>query len=266
MKRFNRSATCWNNYQSRRLHDRAPAYGYGMKVMILAAGRGQRMRELTENCPKPLLKIGNKPIIVHLIEQLRSAGLTDLVINHAWQGQQLLDTLGNGQDWGVELSWSAENTALETAGGIANALPLLGAEPFAVVNGDILTDYRFADLADRGKEIKDRNLLAGCLLVSNPRHHPQGDFAIDAAGLLATAGPNKMTFAGIGVYSPETFNAVKPGEPAPLGPLLRELADRGKVAAWQHAGIWSDIGTPERLDDATQLLASIEANRAARKA
>lgn len=237
-----------------------------MKVMILAAGRGQRMRELTENCPKPLLKIGDKPIIVHLIEQLSSAGLTDLVINHAWQGQQLVDTLGNGHSWGVKLRWSAESTALETAGGIANALPLLGNEPFAVINGDILTDYHFADLKDRGKEIKDSNLLAGCVLVANPPHHPHGDFAIDATGLLATAGDKKMTFAGIGVYSPAVFNAVTPGEPAPLGPLLRELADRGKVAAWQHAGIWSDIGTPERLNDAAQLLASIETSRAPRKA
>lgn len=218
-----------------------------MQVMILAAGRGQRMGELTAECPKPLLPLAGKPIIVRLIEQLRAAGLTGLVINHAWQGQRLLAALGDGSALGVRIRWSAESSALETAGGITNALPLLGGAPFAVINGDILTDFDFNRLSTMARRIARDDLLASCVLIPNPDHNPRGDFAINERQLLQNTGTPSMTFAGIGVYSPAMFNSVTPGHAAPLAPLLRQFADQSRVGAEPFTGLWSDIGTPERL-------------------
>lgn len=216
------------------------------------------MRVLTEHCPKPLLNLAGKPIIVRLIENLRLAGLTELVINHAWQGHRLVEALGDGERYGVHIEWSAESAALETAGGIANALPLLGNEPFAVVNGDIATDFDFATLCDIRDMLVERHLAAGCVLVDNPSHHPNGDFGIDANGLMVEPAEGQLrhtyTFAGIGVYQPTMFTTIAAGQRAALGPLLRQCCSGGRVIAHYHEGTWSDIGTPERLEQAASTL------------
>jgi N-acetyl-alpha-D-muramate 1-phosphate uridylyltransferase len=214
-----------------------------MKAMILAAGRGERMRPLTDHCPKPLLAAGGKPLIVWHIEHLRAAGITELVINHAHLGHQFEAALGDGSALGVRIAWSAEAEALETAGGIRQALPLLGEAPFLVVNGDIFTDMDFAPLA---RQPEDEGLLAHLVLVPNPPHHPAGDFHL-AGGRVSSEGQPRLTFAGIGVYHPVLFADLPPGRPAKLAPLLRAAMARGQVSGAAHAGHWLDIGTPARL-------------------
>ncbi len=213
-----------------------------MKAMILAAGRGERMRPLTDSVPKPLLTAGGKPLIVWLIEQLAAAGFRELVINHAHLGARLEAAIGDGTPWGVGIAWSREGEALETAGGIATALPLLGDAPFAAVNGDIHTDFDFARLRTALAADADAHLV----LVDNPPHHPRGDFTL-AGGRAGNAESPRLTFAGIGVYRPRLFAGVAPGTRAPLAPLLRAAADRGALAAERHGGTWTDVGTPERL-------------------
>jgi MurNAc alpha-1-phosphate uridylyltransferase len=221
-----------------------------MKAMILAAGRGERMRPLTDHTPKPLLSVADKPLIVHLINQLVSTGITQIVINHAHLGQQIEDFLGNGQHYGAEIVYSPEGSALETAGGIIKALPLLGHEPFLVVNGDIWTDFNFATLT------KVNVNLAHLVLIDNPVHHPQGDFCLTTNGQLSNADNNRLTFSGIGIYSPELFADLPTGI-VKLAPILRQAIDANRVTGGHFKGFWMDIGTPERLAELDQYLRRI---------
>lgn len=214
-----------------------------MKAMILAAGRGERMRPLTDHTPKPLLLVRGKPLIVWHIENLVAAGLTELVINHAHLGLQIEAALGDGSQFGAQIRYSPESVALETAGGIANALPLLGDEPFIVVNGDIFCDYDFAQL--RNVQLHDD--VAHLVLVNNPEHHPNGDFYLLNQRLVESAEVSKLTFSGIGLYHPRLFHYLTRGQPTPLAPLLRAAITRGKVGGTHHQGEWVDVGTPERL-------------------
>ena len=213
--------------------------------MILAAGRGERMRPLTDTCPKPLLQAGGKPLIAWHLEALAAAGFREVVINHAHLGVLLEQALGDGARWGLRISWSPESPALETAGGIAHALPLLGPDPFLVINGDVVCDFPLARALTIATQMRAARLLAWCVLVPNPPHHPDGDFAL-ADGLLDTA-RRKLTFSGIGVYHPALFAGLDPNAPARLAPLLREASARGRVGAELHDGRWIDVGTPERL-------------------
>jgi MurNAc alpha-1-phosphate uridylyltransferase len=211
--------------------------------MILAAGRGERMRPLTDHTPKPLLEVGGKPLIVWHIERLVAAGIRELVINHAHLGLQLEQALGDGARWGACIRYSAEGEgrALETGGGIRRALPLLGESPFLVANGDVWCDYDPAQL-----RLGD-GMLAHLLMVDNPSHNPGGDFRLQA-GLLRADGEPRLTFSGIGVYHPDMFRDCEPGA-FPLAPLLRQAMARGQVTGQRHAGQWFDIGTPQRLAD-----------------
>jgi MurNAc alpha-1-phosphate uridylyltransferase len=210
-----------------------------MKAMILAAGRGERMRPLTDSLPKPLLLVAGKPLIAHHIERLAAAGIRQLVINHAHLGEMVEAQLGDGATWGVEIQYSAEETALETGGGIFRALPLLGEAPFLVVNGDVWCDVDFSRLQ------LPPGMLAHLLLVPNPAHHPGGDFVLQGERVIDGEG-ERLTFGGIGVYHPQLFAACQPGA-FPLAPLLRAAMAEGKVSGIHHQGYWVDVGTPERL-------------------
>ncbi len=225
-----------------------------MQAMILAAGRGERMRPLTDHTPKPLLQAGGKPLIVWHIESLVAAGITELVINHAHLGVQIEHALGDGKQFGASIQYSAEETALETAGGIAYALPLLGNEPFAVVNGDIYCDYDFARLPKLAEQMKSNHDNAHLVLVNNPLHNPKGDFCIFNQRIISSPSALKpqssiLTFSGIGLYRPSLFTDIPRGSKAPLAPLLREQIAANKVSGEHHQGIWMDIGTPQRLDE-----------------
>ena len=213
-----------------------------MKAMILAAGRGERMRPLTDHTPKPLLIAGGKPLIVWHIERLASAGFSDIVINHAHLGEMLEAALGDGRKWGVNIQWSPEPPgALETAGGIAKALPLLGNAAFLVVNGDIWCDWDFR----RAHALMHHQ--AHLVMMSNPTHHAGGDFVLDGEQLkLADGGPT-LTYCGIGVFSPAFFSDVPAGAAMKLRPLLDKAIPRGIVTGERHTGRWVDVGTPERL-------------------
>jgi MurNAc alpha-1-phosphate uridylyltransferase len=207
--------------------------------MILAAGRGERMRPLTDSVPKPLVDVGGRALILYLIDALKAGGLLDLVINYAHLGEQLRQRLGDGTDLGVHIRYSPETDgALETGGGIHNALPLLGAGPFAVVNGDIWTDYPFARLPRR------LTGLAHLVLVDNPPHHGRGDFMLDGERVTAGGVP-KLTFSGIGVYSAELFRGCRPGK-FPLLPLLTDAMRRNLVSGEHYRGQWVDVGTEAR--------------------
>jgi MurNAc alpha-1-phosphate uridylyltransferase len=217
-----------------------------MRAMILAAGRGERMRPLTDKVPKPLLPAGGKPLILHLIAGLAAAGVRELVINHAHLGEQIEERLGDGARWGVEIRYSPEGRALETGGGIFRALPLLGPDPFLVVNGDIWTDLDFARLH------RAEGRLAHLVLVDNPAHHPRGDFTLRGVDVL-TEGEPRYTFAGVGIYHPDLFQGCNPGT-FPLAPLLRSAMAEGRVSGEHFAGRWLDIGTPARLQALDQML------------
>jgi N-acetyl-alpha-D-muramate 1-phosphate uridylyltransferase len=224
-----------------------------MKAMILAAGRGERMRPLTDHTPKPLLKVGGKSLIVWHLERLAKAGIKEIVINHAHLGHMIEAALGSGAEWGVSIEYSPEKVALETAGGIANALHLLGSEPFLVVNGDTFTEIDFASLAPRplageglGRGAAVQDNLAHLVLIDNPPQHPNGDFAIHN-GMLQNTGKQMLTFSGVGVYHPALFADIIKGQPAKLAPLLRLAIDNHAATAQYYQGMWHDIGTPERL-------------------
>lgn len=218
-----------------------------LKAMILAAGRGERMRPLTDQCPKPLLQVGGKALIHHHLESLARAGFRDLVINHAHLGEMIERALGDGARWGLRISYSPEPPgALETGGGIRNALKLLGDAPFLVVNGDVWTDYDFTKANCRP------GMLAHLVMVNNPPHNDRGDFAL-GRGMLFDTGGERLTFSGIGVYRPELFSGTAGGA-FPLAPLLRQAMDRGRVSGEYYRGAWTDVGTPERLQQLDRLL------------
>jgi MurNAc alpha-1-phosphate uridylyltransferase len=213
-----------------------------MKAMILAAGRGERMRPLTDSTPKPLLEAGGKSLIEHHLANLKRAGVRDIVINLAWLGERIRERLGDGAAYGLSIRYSDEGAAaLETAGGIIHALPLLGATPFLVINGDIWTDYPLGELA------LGAGALARLVMIANPPHHPRGDFALER-NLLRSKGDPMLTYSGIGLYRPELFAPYAPGRRG-----LREVLDaaivQGKIEAVHYRGRWSDIGTPERLEE-----------------
>lgn len=219
-----------------------------MKAMILAAGRGERMRPLTDHTPKPLLRVGGLALIEYHIGALVHAGFHEIVINHAHLGLQIEEALGDGSRYNARLLFSPEGKALETGGGIFRALPLLGDEPFVVVNGDIWTDYPFAQLR------RPLTGLAHLVLVDNPSHNPEGDFHL-AADRVMSEGEPKLTFSGIGLYHRALFDGCNDG-PFPLAPLLRRAMNAGKVSGEHYHGHWIDVGTPQRLNELDAWLSS----------
>jgi MurNAc alpha-1-phosphate uridylyltransferase len=213
-----------------------------MKAMILAAGRGERMRPLTDHTPKPLLVAGGKPLIVWHLERLSAAGYREIVINHAHLGAQIEQALGDGSKWGLTITYSPEPPgALETAGGIAKALPLLGDAPFLVVNGDIWCDIDFT-------RFFGSTATAHLVMIDNPAHHAGGDFGLAGERVVfAAAGHPTYTYAGVGVFSPGFFNDVPVGRPMKLRPLLDAAIAAGALTGERYAGSWVDVGTPQRL-------------------
>ena len=216
-----------------------------MKAMILAAGLGNRMRPLTLYKPKPLLEVGGKALIVWHIEKLKKIGVTDIVINSAWLADILIGTLGDGSQFGVNILWTREDQGLETAGGIINALPLLGIEPFILVNGDVWTTFDFASLLN----VNLGNDLAHLVFVTNPEQHPKGDFTL-AEGRAYTfeqeqQGDN-LTYSGVAVLNPQMFDGLEAGK-RPLAPLLKQAMIDGRISAEKMQAAWVDVGTPERL-------------------
>lgn len=220
-----------------------------MKAMILAAGKGERMRPLTLTTPKPLLPAGGAPLIVHHIRKLRDAGFTELVINYAWLGEQIEQALGDGHEHNVTIDYSPEEEPLETAGGILQALPLLDGKAgwFAVINGDIWHDF---DLAKLRPPARGSALL---VLTDNPAHHPEGDFALSEDGRVSSDGDPRLTFTGISLLHRSLFEGLPQGK-RKLAPILREAMTRGEVSGLHHRGQWMDIGTPERLAILDRLL------------
>lgn len=217
-----------------------------MKAMILAAGRGERMRPLTDNIPKPMLKVNGIPLIEHHIRRLKSANITEIVINTAWHAQSLMDYLKDGHDLGVSITYSHEKAgALETAGGIATALPLFANddEPFLLVNGDVYTNIDFSQLP-----IVSPHILAHLFLVKNPEHNPLGDFSLND-GLVENRARYciSYTYSGVALYRPSFFKLCLPNQKAALGPLLKQHVAEQKVAGQLWQGVWTDVGTPERL-------------------
>ncbi len=211
-----------------------------MRAMILAAGRGERMRPLTDATPKPLLKVQEKPLLVHHLIALKHAGVSQVVINHAWLGEQIEALIGDGAEYGLQVKYSPEPAGgLETAGGIFHALPLLGGEPFIVVNGDIWCDYPFKALPSQLQGV------AHLVMVDNPPQHPEGDFSLHQQQ-LALSSDNALTYSGIAVFHPDFFAKCQAGR-YPLAPLLREQIAQQKVSGEYYPGSWCDVGTPERL-------------------
>lgn len=233
------------------------------KAMILAAGLGERMRPLTDHTPKPLLMAAGKPLIVWQIERLRAAGFVDLVINLAHLGPQIEDFLADGSRFGVRIQYSREAEPLETAGGIATALHLLGDAPFLVTNGDVYVEFDYAHLlpilAGMTAATSD---LAHLVLVNNPAHHPEGDFVLNNGRIdtPATHASALFTFSGIGCYQPALFTGLTPGHKAKLAPLLRTAIQQGRVSGEHFSGRWEDVGTPARLTALQQELKERHAN------
>ena len=223
--------------------------------MIFAAGRGERMRPLTDHCPKPLLEAGGKPLIVWQIEALARAGIGDIVINHAWLGDRIEAALGDGSRYGVRLRYSAETTALETAGGIAQALPLLVADPaneagdiFLAVSGDIHTDYDYRRLLPRAAAMAgSAEPRMHLVMVPNPPFHPSGDFALDDDGRLLLDGGERLTFGNIGLYDTRLFSTIARGEKVAMTPYYRSAIAAGRATGERHDGHWENVGTPAQL-------------------
>lgn len=222
-----------------------------MRAMILAAGRGERMRPLTDTLPKPLLKVGGEPLIVWHLRRLAHAGFQHVVINYAWLGNLIESSLGDGGRFGLSIRYSPESEALETAGGIAQAMPLLTSDtqspdaPFLVVNGDVWCDFAFSRAHTIARQMALSDALGWLVMVANPSQHPEGDFALDA-GCIRDQAP-RLTYSGIGVYRPSLFEGVPRGSKAKLAPLLRAAIDRRRLGGELHPGRWEDVGTPERL-------------------
>lgn len=221
-----------------------------MKAMILAAGMGNRMRPLTLHTPKPLLEVGGKPLIVWHIEKLQKIGVTEIVINTAWLGEKLANTLGDGSQFGVTILWSHEGEGLETAGGIINALPLLGTDPFILVNGDVWTTMDFSTLLDVDLGDKQAHLV----LVDNPPQHTKGDFIL-ANDLAYSFEQDQLgealTYSGVAVLKPQMFVGLENGK-RPLAPLLKQAMQQQQVSAEKMQAIWVDVGTPDRLEQLDQ--------------
>lgn len=231
-----------------------------MRAMILAAGRGERMRPLTLTTPKPLLNAGGKPLVEYHLERLYLAGFRDIVINHAWLGEQIEYTLGNGEQFGLSLHYSREGEPLETAGGIARALPLLScpdSDWFMVINGDIWTDFDLTRLQPPASN-NDSTIDAMLVMTDNPAHHRSGDFCLNHDGLLSEGCTikegEKLTFTGISLLHRRLFEGLT-DQAGKLGPVLRAAMARGRVAGLYHDGHWVDVGTPERLRALDQQLA-----------
>lgn len=216
-----------------------------MKAMILAAGRGERMGELTASRPKPLLEVAGIPLIEHHLRHLHAAGFRDIVINTAYLGDQIRTALGNGSRWGLTIQFTIEPERLDSGGGIHNALPLLGEQPFLLVNGDVWTDIPLQRLR------LAENHLAHLVMVPNPDHNLKGDFVLEQNGMMQPQGDagQRLTYSGISVLSPQLFAACDPGI-FPLAPLLRNAMQQGRVSGECHDGLWIDVGTPERLERA----------------
>jgi len=226
-----------------------------MKAFILAAGRGERMRPLTDHTPKPLLQAGGKPLIAWHLERLAAAGFREVVINHAHLGEQIEATLGDGSNWGLAIQYSPEPPgALETAGGIARALPLLGDEAFLVVNGDVHCDWDFR----QARRLGDRQ--AHLVMVDNPAHHSAGDFGLDGERVVLAQGERTLTYAGVGVFSPAFFAGVAPGSVMKLRPLLDAAIAAGTLTGERYTGRWVDVGTPQRLAELDLELRAQERN------
>ncbi|MEO8838304.1 MAG: N-acetylmuramate alpha-1-phosphate uridylyltransferase MurU [Herbaspirillum sp.] len=227
-----------------------------MKAMLFAAGRGERMRPLTDTCPKPLLTVRGRSLIDWHIGNLVRAGITEIVIKHSHLGHMIEAALGDGSQFGAQIQYSPENPVLETAGGIAHALPLLGTEPFVALAADIYCpQFDFQQVTDVLQDndawgnphpLESRD-MAWLYLVKNPPHHPQGDFVLNSFS-VTNEGEPRFTFSGIGVYRPQLFAAVPPDAPMKLAPLLREYADRNQIGGEVYCGAWVDVGTPERLE------------------
>jgi N-acetyl-alpha-D-muramate 1-phosphate uridylyltransferase len=223
-----------------------------VKAILLAAGRGERMRPLTDALPKPLLPVAGRPLIVWHLEALRRAGIREVVINTSWLAPQLHAALGDGHEFGVVIRWSDEGpVALETAGGIIRALPLLGPEPFLVVSGDIWTDIDFGGVR------LGPGALAHLVLVENPPHHLRGDFALTAGGEVVERDSGRFTYANVGLYTHEFFAGCAPGRVPLVEPLRRAIAG-GRVRGELHRGAWCDVGTPARLAELEAKLARVQ--------
>ena len=219
------------------------------------------MRPLTDRVPKPLLSAGGRPLIAHLIERLACAGLTDLVVNVSHLAVQIERELGDGSRHGARIAYSREEQALETGGGIAYALPLLGEAPFVAVNSDLYSDFDFGRLASRATALGAGALAAHLVLVDNPPHHPEGDFHLREGSVSTDGPPPRLTFSGIGVYSPTLFSGIARGEKRQLAALLKPAMAQGRVSGEHHRGRWMDIGTPQRLAELDQMLTASGSSR-----
>jgi len=224
-----------------------------VKAMILAAGRGERMRPLTDHTPKALLEVGGTPLIILIIRALAQAGVKDLVINLAHLGERIEERLGDGSAYGVRILYSHEAEALETAGGIVYALPLLGDVPFIAVNADVFCDYDFSKLKAAAFALSPAGPHAHLVLVDNPQHHPHGDFGLDRDSVLADA-DIRFTFSGMGAYHPALFAGIQRGAKAGLASVLTAAMKSGRVRGELYRGRWHDVGTPERLAAADRLM------------
>ena len=216
-----------------------------MKVMILAAGRGERMGNLTQNCPKPLLKVKGRCLIDWHLIKLFEAGFKDIVINVAYLSKEIIDFVGDGSKWGLNISISEEEQALETAGGIKKAIKYLGNKPFAVINADIFSVYNYENLKARSLH---NNSMGHLILVNNPEHNLKGDFGIMDDGILTMNSESKLTFSGIAIYDPKFFSELAEGNKIKLAPILEIAINKKCIQGELFEGLWSDVGTPERLN------------------
>ncbi len=222
--------------------------------MIFAAGRGERMRPLTDSCPKPLLKVGGKPLIVWQIERLAAAGFKTIVINHAWLGRMFHSNLGDGSRWGVQIRYSHEMHALETAGGIAKALPLIEKDDevtvFAAVSGDVFCEFDYARLHERAvKMALEAQPAMHLVMVPNPPFHSIGDFALDQEGMLSIDGLPRFTFGNIGLYDTRMFRDLAPTTRRALTPYYHETIAAGRATGELYEGRWENVGTPKQLEE-----------------
>ena len=213
--------------------------------MILAAGRGERMGNLTQNCPKPLLKVKGRCLIDWHLIKLCDAGFKDVVINVAYLSKEIIEFVGDGSKWGLDISISEEEQALETAGGIKQAIKHLGDEPFAVINADIFSDYNYKNIKNRSLENKR---IGHLVLVNNPEHNLKGDFGIMDDGILTMNSERPLTFSGIAIYDPKFFSELTEGNKIKLAPILETAINKKCIQGELFEGLWSDVGTPERLD------------------